>query len=242
MSDQNLTFRPSGRLRFAEGRELDVRGHASSIGARILTTVYRRMLCLVYPLQGRTIPIYRSQIDIDIHPLVPDEIGAYLRFRPGVAKEVIARRLARGDRCHAGWHERAIVDACWTAAGNVFVQYLDRFISLEHGDVYSYDAYTLPDYRGYGIYMARNSYTARRNQKEGYQRSVALVAPENYAAWLILTRSGLETIGEYSFFRFPFGGIYRQRAVPGRVLPELGSTASGPHPKKSSARLPGAVA
>jgi hypothetical protein len=51
MKDNNVAFRPSGRLRFAEGKELDFRGHMSSIGARALTTVYRRMLCLVYPLQ-----------------------------------------------------------------------------------------------------------------------------------------------------------------------------------------------
>lgn len=237
MRDNNLEFRPSGRLRFAEGKELDFQGHASSIGARLLTTVYRRMLCLVYPLQGRTIPIYRSQIDIDFRTLVPEEINAYLRFRPAVTRDSVEKRLARGDRCHASWHEGAIVDACWIATGNVFVHYLDRFISLERGDVYSYDAYTLPDYRGYGIYMARNSYTARRNQKEGYQRSVALVAPENYTAWLILTRSGLETIGEYSFIRFPFGGIYRRHAVAGRNLPELASTPE-PQRKKGSTRLP----
>jgi hypothetical protein len=241
MNDLNVAFRPSGRLRFAEGRDLDARGHASSIGARILTPVYRRMLVMVYPLKGRTIPIYRAQIDIDFRSLAPDEIGAYLRFRPGVQKDDVARRLARGDRCHASWHEGSIVDACWTATGNVFVHYLNRFIALERGDIYSYDAYTLPAYRGYGIYMARNSYTARRNQKEGYKRSVALVAPENYTAWLILTRSGLETIGEYSFIRLPFTGIYRQQAVPGRTLPPLGST-DRPSSKKGSTRLPGEAA
>jgi hypothetical protein len=241
MNDLNTAFRPSGRLRFAEGRELDARGHASSIGARVLTTVYRRMLCMVYLLQGRTIPIYRAQIDIDFRSLQTDEIGAYLRFRPGIHRDDVAKRLAGGDRCHASWHNGAIVDACWTATGNVFVHYMNRFIALERGDIYSYDAYTLPDYRGYGIYMARNSYTARRNQKEGYKRSVALVAPENYTAWLILTRSGLETIGEYSFIRLPFTGIYRQQAVPGRTLPTLGST-DGLHPRKRSTREPGAAA
>lgn len=235
-------MRPSGLLRFGEGRELDFRGHASSIAARALTTVYRRMLCLVYPLQGRTVPIYRPQIDIDFCLLKPEELGPYLRFRPTAAKEVVASRLARGDRCHASWHEGSIVDACWTARGTVFVPYLDRFILLEPGDVYSYDSYTLPAYRGYGIFMARNSYTARRNQREGYERSVALVAPENYASWLILARSGLETIGQYSVIRFPFGGIYSQRAIAGRTLPQLEPTASGPHRKKGSTRVPGAAA
>jgi len=239
MSDQDLALRPSGVLRLREGRHLDLRGHASSIAARALTTIYRRMLCLVYPLQGRTIPIYRPQIDIDFRPLVSAEIGDYLRFRPSAARDVVSRRLSHGDQCHASWYRGKIVDACWISTGTVFVPYLNRFIALERGDVYSYDSYTLPDYRGYGLFMARNSYTARRNQKEGYERSVALVAPENYASWLILTRSGLETIGEYSFMRFPFGGIYRTKALSGRTLPELVPSSNG-YDQKSSA-LPGTV-
>jgi hypothetical protein len=242
MNDQTQELRPSGLLRFAEGRQLDFRGHASSIASRALTTVYRRMLCLIYPLQNRTIPIYRPQIDIDFRTLQSEEIGAYLRFRPTAVKEVLARRMAQGDRCHASWHEGEIVDACWIATGTAYVQYLDRFIALERGDVYSYDAYTLPGFRGYGIFMARNSYTARRNQREGCQRSVALVAPENYASWLILARSGLETIGEYSVIRFPFGAIHRQRALPGRSLPALSPTSRGHDPRKGSTRVPGEVA
>ena len=216
-------MQPSGRLRFAEGRTLDWKIHASSIAARALTTVYRRMLCLVYPLQGRTIPVYRSQIDVDFRVLTKRDVTAYTQFRPKHGRENFERNMSRGDRCFASWHEGRIVDAGWTATGTVFVPYLGRFILLEAGDIYSYGAYTLPGYRGYGLYMARNSYTARRNQKEGFERSVALVAPENYAAWLILTRSGLETIGEYARIRLPVGGIWWDRAAPGCMLPRIAS-------------------
>ena len=218
--------RPSGRLRFAEGRRLDAAGYASLVGAKLLTTVYRRMLCLVYPLQGRRIPVYHPQLDVDFRLLQPDELGAYATFRPHVARKKIERRLEQGHLCFTSWHGEKIVDAGWTATGSVAVPYLRRVLCLEPGDVYSYDAYTHPDYRGYGLYMARNSFTARTNQKEGFKRSVALVAPENYTAWVILTRSGLETIGEYSFIRLPLRGIYWQRAVGGKELPQLGPSAS----------------
>jgi hypothetical protein len=240
VSEGVITMRPNGRLRFAEGRTLDWKGHASSIAARALTTVYRRMLCLVYPLQGRSIPVYRSQIDVDFRVLTKSDVNAYVQFRPKHGREDFERRLARGDRCFASWHEGRIVDAGWAATGAVFVPYLGRYILLEPGDIYSYGAYTLPDYRGYGLYMSRNSYTARRNQKEGFERSVALVAPENYAAWLILTRSGLETIGEYSHVRLPIGGVWRDRAVPGRTLPKLGSDAR--EREARSTNKPGAAA
>jgi hypothetical protein len=241
MSESLVIPRATGRLRFAEGRRLDAAGYASVLGAKVLTTFYRRMLCLVYPLQGRRIPVYHAQVEVDFRLLHADDLHAYLDFRPAAGRENIARRLADGHRCFTSWCDGKIVDACWIANGPVLVPYLERFVSMEPGDVYSYDAYTLPAYRGYGLYMARNSYTARFNQKEGYERSIAFVAPENYTAWLILTRSGLETIGEYSFLRIPFRSIYWQRVVPGRRLPALGSFASAAD-RRSSAPLPGAAA
>ena len=233
--------RPTGRLRFAEGRRLDTAGYASLVGAKLLTTVYRRMLCLVYPLQGRRIPVYSAQLEVEFRLLQPDDVAAYKTFRPNVAQRKIERRLEQGHRCFTSWHGEKIIDAGWTATGTVAVPYLGRVLCLEPGDIYSYDAYTLPEYRGYGLYMARNSFTARTNQKEGFKRSVALVAPENYTAWLILTRSGLETIGEYSFVRLPLRGIYWQRAIPGKTLPCLGSSASRDD-RSSSAHSPGAAA
>jgi hypothetical protein len=240
MTDSRVP-RPSGRLRFGEDRRLDFSGYVSLLAAKALTTAYRRMLCLVYPLQGRTIPVYNAQLDVEFRLLQAEHIDGYLRFRPSAARRNIQRRLEQGHRCITSWHDDRIVDAGWTGAGAVFVPYLERFICLAPGDIYSYDAYTLPEYRGYGLYMARNSYTARRNQKEGCERSIALVAPENYTAWLVLTRSGLETIGQYSFLRIPLRGIYWQRAVAGRTLPGLVSPASIAHGTEA-ARLPGAAA
>jgi hypothetical protein len=236
-----VTLRPSGRWRFAEGRRLHAAGYVSVAGAKLLTTVYRRMLCLVYPLQGRHIPVYNAQLEVEFRLLQPEDLTAYLHFRPNAERRTIESRIEQGHRCVSSWHDGKIIDAGWTAAGEVTVPYLDRMLCLEPGDIYSYDAYTLPAYRGHGLYMARNSYTARTNQQEGYKRSVALVAPENYTAWLILTRSGLETIGEYSFLRVPFRGIYWQRAVRGRTLPELAPSGSqGDH--SAPQQSPGAAA
>ena len=241
MRDSRLIPRPSGRWRFAEGRRLDAAGYVSLVGAKLLTTLYRRMLCLVYPLQGRRIPVYSAQLEVEFRVLQTDEVDAYLSFRPNVGRDRIERRLEQGHRCFTSWHGEKIIDAGWTATQSVVVPYLGRVLCLDAGDVYSYDAYTLPAYRGYGLYMARNSFTARTNQKEGFKRSVALVAPENYTAWVILTRSGLETIGEYSYLCVPFRGIHWQRAVPGKTLLQLGSPASAAD-ESSSTQSPGAAA
>ena len=124
---------------------------------------------------------------------------------------------------------------CWTATSSVYVPYMRRVLNIPPGDVYSYDSFTAPSQRGRGIYMARNSFTARTHQSEGLERSIALVAFENYSAWLILSRSGLRTLGAYHYLRTPVKGIYWETTEPGSVLPEL--TAA----RKRGASMPAAL-
>ncbi|HEX6574688.1 MAG TPA: hypothetical protein VF042_06915 [Gemmatimonadaceae bacterium] len=213
--------RPTGTLRFSDGSRFTARGAAREFGARALTTFYRRMLFLSYQLEGIRIPAYNAAIDARFSILRADEVDAYMAFKPRAIKRETERRISRGDRCFISWIDGRIVDACWTATGNIYVPYMNRTLHVPEGDVYSYDSYTLPEYRGRGLYMARNSFTAITTQSEGFRRSIALVAYENYSAWLILTRSGLKTLGAYHYLRTPMRGIYWETTEPGAALPEM---------------------
>jgi len=168
---------------------------------KILTTFYRRMILFVYPLD-KEIPVLRSRLSVNFTILTERDLDAYHRFRPDQSRKEIRTRLDSGDRCFVCWYEDRIVDAGWVATGRVYIPYLRQHLVLGPKDIYNYDAYTLPAYRGLGIYMARNSYVARYNQKEGYSRSIAMVAVENRAPRVILQRSGLRPIGLYSCLRF----------------------------------------
>lgn len=215
--------RPTGRLRFSDGSKSSLRGTAREFGARVLTTTYRRMLFLSYSLCGVRIPVYNAGADVRFGVLEPKEVNSYLAFRPGTSQQDVERRMMQGDRCFVSWHDGSIVDACWTATRSVYVPYLRRVLQIPEGDVYSYDSFTAKSHRGRGIYMARNSFTARTHQAEGLKRSIALVAFENYSAWLILTRSGLRTLGAYHYLRMPVRGLYWETREPGEVLPVMSS-------------------
>jgi len=167
---------------------------------KILTTFYRRMILFVYPLDS-TIPVLLPRLPVDIAILTERDLDAYNRYRPDQSMKEIRARLARGDRCFACWYDDRIVDAGWVATGRVYIPYLRRRLILGSGDIYNYDAYTLPAYRGLGIFMARISYVGRYNQQEGYSRGLALVAVENKAPRVILYKSGVRPIGLYSCLR-----------------------------------------
>lgn len=79
--------------------------------------------------------------------------------------------------------------------------------------------------------MARNAYVARCNQSEGFVRSVALVALENRASWKVLTRSGLETRGEYTYLRLGPLSRYQQHSDCGEELPPLIPAKAMPVPE-----------
>jgi RimJ/RimL family protein N-acetyltransferase len=168
---------------------------------KVLTTFYRRVILVVHLLDD-TIPVLRSRLPVVITILTETNINAYHRFRPEQSLQEIQARLARGDRCFACWYENRIIDAGWVATGRVHIPYLRRDLILDPRDIYNYDSYTLPAYRGRGLYMARNAYIARYNWQEGFSRSVAVVAVENKALLAILLKSGLKPIGLYSCMRF----------------------------------------
>ena len=220
--------RPTGALRFSDGSRSTLKGSFRELGARALTFAYRRMLFMSYSLDRVRIPVYNPSIDVIFDTLRPNDIEAYLRFRQGAERSTIEKRLMHGDRCFVSWYGKEIIDACWTATGMIHVPYLRKYLRIPPGNVYSFDSYTSPEFRGRGVYMARNSYTARAHQSEGLTRSIALVAYENYSAWLILTRSGLKTLGAYHYLRTPVTGLYWETIEPGHELPVLvGERARG---------------
>lgn len=187
--------------------------------ARALTMFYRRVLVLVFgPL--RDFPVYKARLPVEIRAVTEDDVTAYARFRGADADE-ITRRLRRGERCFASWYGGEIVDAGWVAGGVVDLPYMNCLLRLAPGDLYHYDAYTAPQFRGAGLYMARNSFASRLARREGFLRDVALAANENYTAWILLSRSGLRTIGVYHYLRVGPWHRYWGYAVAGEVFPAL---------------------
>lgn len=192
---------------------------------------------MAYPLEAAEIPVYRANIDVAFGLLESRHINDYLRMRPDCSGSLVEARLADGHRCFVSWHAGRLIDACWSATGQVHVAYLDRYLDIPPGDVFSYDSHTLKAHRGHGVYMARNSFQARHDQANGFKRSIAVVARENHVAILILSRSGLKTLGTYHYLRTPARGICWATPLAGESLPALSrvhDTARGMQPLRQS--------
>lgn len=185
----------------------------TTIGVRVWTTIYRRLLLLTRVIDSADAgpalaPLLRcSWIDRDSADL-------YLALRPETERSEIDRRWRRGHRCSGLWRGAELVHAAWVATGPgpVSVPYFSRELHLEPGDVYFYDTFTAPSQRGQGLATMRDRSNRRELAGGGYWRAVTLVASENAAGLRTVVTSGYRAIGIYRLARLGPCRIERSEA------------------------------
>jgi RimJ/RimL family protein N-acetyltransferase len=81
------------------------------------------------------------------------------------------------------------------------VDFLEWELPLEPGDVYQFDSFTLPAFRGAGIAGARVAWMARFFRERGARRLLAVVWPGNPPAFRPLEKAGYRRAGSLRVFR-----------------------------------------
>ena len=135
------------------------RGPSPRLGARALGDlwfaslaffgIYRRLVLLERPVSPAVAPV-RASTSMHVAVIGADGLAAYLSFRPDQTDAEIRRRLAEGHACFAVWHGERIVHAAWAAVGRAPIEYLSRDLVLGPDEVFVFDAFTAPAFRGRG--------------------------------------------------------------------------------------------
>jgi GNAT superfamily N-acetyltransferase len=157
-------------------------------------TFYRRVILFERPLSA-PIPSASAAVPVDISLLKPGEVDEYVAFHPALDPAEVHHRLAHGGRCFLSRCQGSIVNACWTAEGSVGIDYLGCTIDLAPDEVYVYNNYTDPAFRGRNVSLVRATYMLRYFRDLGYRRFVAVVVPENKAAFRSPDKAGYRPIG-----------------------------------------------
>lgn len=103
--------------------------------------------------------------------------------------------------CFVAWHEGQIIHATWVAFGHAWIAYLNREITLAPNEVYSYESFTVPAFRGQNVYGACLSYEQQVLKRAGYCRIVLAIMPENKAAFRPVEKAGFRPIGVIGYLR-----------------------------------------
>jgi SAM-dependent methyltransferase/ribosomal protein S18 acetylase RimI-like enzyme len=179
--------------------------------------LYRRAVLLERPLDEPILPV-SSRVPVDIGLLSETQIDDYCSFRPEADPAQVRQRLEEGQRCFVARHEGRIVHACWTTDRQVRIDYLDREIQLAPDEVYAYDSFTSPGYRGQSIAAARSAWMAQHFKDAGYRRLMAIIMPENRAAFRPPEKVGYRPIALMGYVKLgPWRRDFcrlRQGAVP----------------------------
>lgn len=157
-------------------------------------TCYRRALLIERPLDAPVTPV-ETGVPVAIDQLTPAQVAEYTTFRPQSDPAEVQRRLADGQRCFVARHRGRVVHACWAALHQATIDYLESEIELAPDEVYIYEAFTAPRFRGQNISPARAVAMVRTFRRLGYRRLVAVIVPENQAALRPPEKSGYRAIG-----------------------------------------------
>ena len=137
-------------------------------------TVFRRVVLIERLLDQPVAPVAAS-IPVSIDSLTGTEVEEYCRFRPESDPAEIRRRLAAGQWCFVARHKGGIVNAGWAAGGQVWIDYLSREMRLAPDEVYQYESFTSPVFRGQNIAPMRWAWMARFLRDAGYRRLLAVI-------------------------------------------------------------------
>jgi ribosomal protein S18 acetylase RimI-like enzyme len=165
----------------------------TSFWFKLASTVgYRRLLLLDRPL-AEAVPQIELGQGLDFGTLAISEVDAHLAFRPELSRAIVLDRLRSAQACFYARHEGRIVSACWATKQSAWIEFLGCEFTLAPGEVYVFDAYTVPLYRGQGVAPALCLHQLSHFRQEGLRRAIRATLPENIPALRAHAKSGFRT-------------------------------------------------
>jgi GNAT superfamily N-acetyltransferase len=147
-----------------------------------------------------TLRVYERRIDAPAPPgVVPPGVEVGVADRPLAAGDVgvgwhpqAAERLRDGQACAIARHETEVVAYCWLARTPVWVGEIGHSVVPGPEDVYLYDAFTMPGWRGRGLFSAVISPLLALARSWRRSRALIFVGAGNRASRRAIERAGFE--------------------------------------------------
>jgi GNAT superfamily N-acetyltransferase len=187
-------------------------------------------------IRASTLWLYERPLDLPVTPgslppgvelAVWDSVGA-ADAPPGWHPEA-ERRLRDGQACAVARHGRDIVSYCWLTCAPAWAGEIDRFVVPSPTDVYLYEAFTRPEWRGRALFSALLGRLVSFAHARGRQRALIFVLASNRPSRRAIERAGFVRFAAVSrlqmgrwhclLFRRPRSGRSRVTLVSSRPDP-----------------------
>jgi ribosomal protein S18 acetylase RimI-like enzyme len=151
---------------------------------------YRRLFLLGRSL-AEPIPDVQTALPLTMNWLTNADSAEYFALRPSADADQIA--------------------VTWAAASRAWTGYLEHELPLAPGEVYLFDAYTDPAFRGHGIAPAMSTELLRRFRGEDSRRAIRGTWPENEAALRAHAKAGFQPYAIIRCIKLgPWRGVWQR--------------------------------
>lgn len=149
--------------------------------------------------------LYEQRLDAPRPPsALPPGVELALWDSPGTADlgsrwhPEAEQRLQDGQACAVARHGKVVVAYCWLTSSPVRVVEIDRVVVPGPEEVYLYDAFTVPAWRGCGLFSTLLLYLLADAHGRGRKRALIFVRAGNRASRHAIERVGFELFGTVS--------------------------------------------
>ncbi len=130
-----------------------------------------------------------------------------------VGKDIVKARFEQGEVCGVAWSNSAVVSYCWLAFKQAEVGEINRYIKLREKELYLYDAFTLPDYRGRGLFPALLTAILGHARSQGYSRALIFSNSKNRPSLRGIEKAGFSLFQSIHFLKL----LDLRLCLPGRT-------------------------
>lgn len=109
-----------------------------------------------------------------------------------VSNVVSDQRFSRGSVCSCLFHQNKIVSYCWLSFQEEWIGEIETTISLKMDEVYLFDAFTLPEYRGKNLFPFLLTNTITYLKTQGYCYALIFALSTNRVSIKAIQKAGFK--------------------------------------------------
>ncbi|MEE3331443.1 MAG: GNAT family N-acetyltransferase [Myxococcota bacterium] len=176
-----------------------------ALWAKFVGELFYRRLFYLERLLAEPSPDVKAALALQIDLLKADEVDDYLAFHDEDPREQIEHRFSLGEICFVARADGGIICANWACEGRKlsehWIRYVRYALPIAKDEVYLYDSYTKPDYRGLRVAPCLAVWILDYYRERGYRRTTTAIVPENRTNLRARAKSGYRVCGSLGYLR-----------------------------------------
>lgn len=169
----------------------------------------KKTLCLFeVDLAQPSLPDCAARLDVNYQMLDAEAWRAQRNVDHITERRLFQSRLERGEQFWTAQLDDKIIAYCWATHAPVEIGEVRRVVRPRRGEIYLYDAFTFPAYRGQNLYPAILHRILRHSHQQALQRALIFVLDDNMASIRGVQKAGFREFQRVTYCNFLGFGRY----------------------------------